>query len=138
MDRLILIVCSLFFLLSNQALSSEHVPVTGLPFYNKEQANQGEGLYKKLCLNCHGERLNNGQFAPPIVGDIFYGVWGGRPVGELFDYIKQTMPLGSATSLSDKEYLQILSYMFRVEGIPASEKNWSQIVRSTYPFPPRV
>lgn len=92
------------------------------PAYTSSQAQQGKILYQNTCIACHGANLDDGPFAPPIAGDLFYGVWGGRSVAELVQYIKESMPPDSPGKLSDTAYLELISYMFQVEGILAGQQ----------------
>ncbi len=72
--------------------------------YTEQQAKRGEALYKKQCAACHGDALEgNGQteraqklerMLPPLSGDVFKGNWNGRPLSDLFDKMKRTMPQG--------------------------------------------
>ena len=91
------------------------------PAYTLEQAVQGKTVYKKSCQLCHGQNLNDGS-SVPIIGEVFYSVWGGRPVHELLQYLETDMPVGSPGTLSKLEYKQLLAYMFHVNGFPAGEK----------------
>jgi alcohol dehydrogenase (cytochrome c) len=93
-----------------------------LPAYTSSQAEQGNILYQEMCIACHGTNLDNGAFAPPITGDLFYGLWGGRSVAELQQYIKESMPPGSPGKLSDADSLELIAYLFQVEGIPAGQQ----------------
>ncbi len=92
------------------------------PFYTAEQAQDGAGLYGQKCASCHGAKLNDGSFAPPLIGDGFYSKWGGRSVASLLDYVKRNMPPGLAGELTPKQYLQIIAYMFQENGFPSGKK----------------
>lgn len=94
---------------------------TDLPNYTAEQAKQGSAVYRQSCELCHGENLNDGS-SPPITGDAFYSVWGGRTTGELLHYLETEMPTGSPGSLSEEQYLQVLAYVFQVSGFPAGSE----------------
>ncbi|MDA1371730.1 MAG: PQQ-binding-like beta-propeller repeat protein [Proteobacteria bacterium] len=104
------------------AAYAQNTSAVALPSYTSSQAQQGEILYQQTCIACHGTNLDNGSFAPPITGDLFYGVWGGRSVAELLQYIKESMPPGSPEKLSDSASLELVSYMFQEHGIPAGQQ----------------
>ena len=93
---------------------------TDLPGYTSEQARQGKAVYQQSCELCHGVNLNDGS-SPPITGDLFYSIWGGRSVGELLQYLETEMPTGSPGTLDSKQYRQVLAYMFQVSGFPARD-----------------
>ena len=98
---------------------------TDLPGYTYEQAQLGRAVYKQSCELCHGANLNDGS-SPPITGDLFYSIWGGRSAGELLQYIETEMPTGSPGTLDSKQYRQVLAYMFQVGGFPARDGELSQ------------
>jgi alcohol dehydrogenase (cytochrome c) len=89
--------------------------------FTAEQATAGEAAYKQHCASCHGANLDDGEFAPPLKGVEFRGRWGGTQSAEpLFTYIEQRMPPAAPGSLGGAVYAQILSYMFRENGMQAS------------------
>ena len=61
--------------------------------YTPEQADRGEVLYDDRCAVCHGAIR---QFVPEmaaLLGDHnFRNAWRGRSLGEMFGYIRETMP----------------------------------------------
>jgi alcohol dehydrogenase (cytochrome c) len=82
------------------------------PTFTLDQAAAGEPLYARNCASCHGENLDDGEFAPPLVGNAFGVEWGGRSVFELLDFVETRMPPTAPGSLSDVEYRQVLAFMF--------------------------
>ena len=60
--------------------------------------------------------------APPLAGPSFLSGWGNRPVRELFDLTRATMPLEGAGTLSAREYLGIIAYILQVNGVPAGDR----------------
>lgn len=108
-----------------------------LPSYTKNQAKQGAELYRKNCAACHGDKLNNGSTAPPLLGDVFYSRWGGQPVGNLLIYIERRMPPGANGVLDTKQYTDILAYIFMQGGMLAgSEAMSTDIVKLHQEFLP--
>lgn len=110
------------------------------PKYTSGQATQGKAVYDQYCgVTCHGGDLKSG-FGPPLVGDAFYGVWGGRSVAELLQYLEAEMPVGAPGILSNEQYRQVLAYMFQVTGIPAGSEELSsdpdQLDVTHLPIPP--
>jgi len=106
---------------SSYAITDNQPPIgTSPPEYTSAQAQQGEVIYKRSCTACHGINLNDGGFGPPLVGDLFYGMWGGRIIDQLFQYIKEKMPLGAPGSLTEKETLELIAYLLKKQGIAAS------------------
>jgi cytochrome c len=99
--------------------------------YTEQQAKRGEALYKKECAACHGDALEgNGQteraqklerMLPPLSGDVFKGNWNGRPLSDLFDKMKKTMPRDDPGTISLAQNADILAYMLKFNGFPAGK-----------------
>jgi S-disulfanyl-L-cysteine oxidoreductase SoxD len=100
--------------------------------YTPEQAQRGEAMYKKDCVSCHGDRLegdgqteraqNLKRMLPPLSGDVFKGNWNGRPLSDLLDKIRKTMPRDDPGTISPKENADILAYMLQFNQFPAGKK----------------
>lgn len=82
--------------------------------YTAAQADRGQRLFREVCSDCHLP----GQFTGPA----FLLAWKGQPVDALFDLIRTTMPEDSPGSLRAREYAAILSYLFRLNGLPPGEE----------------
>lgn len=106
---------------ANEIMKERPTDLT-LPVYTKNQANQGSILYQQNCATCHGDKLNNGSFAPPLIGSAFYSKWGGHTVGELLTYVERLMPPGAGGVLSTKQYVDTLAYIFQYGGIPVGSE----------------
>lgn len=99
--------------------------------YTEQQAKRGEASYKKECASCHGDSLEgNGQSEraeklaralPPLSGDVFKGNWNGRPLSDLLDKMKRTMPRDDPGTISLKENADILAYMLKFDGFPSGK-----------------
>jgi mono/diheme cytochrome c family protein len=106
------------------------------PSYSLAQATGGAKLYTQKCLLCHGPELGAGQFAPSLKGVRFRRSWGGKSVGELFDYLRHNMPPGKATSLSPDQHAEILAYILQGNGVVAGGKPLpAKAEEMTTPFP---
>lgn len=78
--------------------------------YTAAQADQGEQLSVAHCFECHEAR----RWAGLVTS------WGsGRPVRELYQFIRTTMPRGNPRSLSREEYAAIVSYILELGGAAA-------------------
>lgn len=75
---------------------------------NMEQAARGMEVFKKTCLECHTKS--------DVSGNDFKIKWNGRPVYELFDVIKTTMPDDKPGTLTADEYIDVVSYLVRING----------------------
>ncbi len=83
------------------------------------QAAAGAGLYQSTCASCHGADLQGTPTAPTLSGTGFMVRWGGRSAGELFRYIKSSMPPGSNTALPDATVGNIVAQILQSNGAVA-------------------
>ncbi len=89
--------------------------------YTGEQAERGKPLYNKSCGSCHGELLTGGETAPPLAGGDFLSNWNGLTVGDLFERIRTTMPLGSPGKLSREVDADITAYILKFNSFPGGK-----------------
>src|SRR6202049_5157025 len=75
--------------------------------YTVEQANAGRATYQIKCATCHLPDLKGSNEAPPLTGINFVNMWGGRPASDLFNRIRNTMPITDPGSLTDEEAVNI-------------------------------
>ena len=92
--------------------------------YTKQQAAQGNAIYKTHCVACHGKTLNGNRFTPPLNG-VFLSGWSSLSIKDLFYKIQETMPArrGDAsarvTTLKGPETAQVLAYLLQANRVPA-------------------
>ena len=79
--------------------------------YTREEADYGKEMFASLCSNCHPIA----QHATPI----FRKKWNGRPLSELYTYIKTSMPKSEPGSLADEDYALLLAYLLQSNRMPA-------------------
>jgi S-disulfanyl-L-cysteine oxidoreductase SoxD len=101
--------------------------------YSPEQAKRGAALYKQDCAACHGDNLEGdaqteraqklNRVLPPLSGDTFKGNWNGRPLSDLYDKIRKTMPRDDPGTISLKDNADILAYVLNFNGFPAGNKD---------------
>lgn len=80
--------------------------------YSKQQAKTGERLYQEHCLICHDKKY----FQPVLK------VWSGQSVATFLQMMSATMPESDPGSLGEKEYVDILAYIFSLSKFPAGEE----------------
>ena len=95
--------------------------------YTEAQSKRGQTLYSGACSQCHGARLNGAAQSdqppsPAIARAGFLRKWDGKPVAELFTYVRKMMPTDNPGTLSDQQAIDSLTYMFAVSEIPAGDK----------------
>jgi mono/diheme cytochrome c family protein len=82
--------------------------------YTTEQATRGEEAYGANCMGCHTTASH--------MGDTFANSWGGRPLSELYGFIKAAMPKTEPGSLAPEEYASIVAYILKLNGMPAGKQ----------------
>jgi mono/diheme cytochrome c family protein len=87
--------------------------------YTAEQAKRGNDAYQASCSGCHGSDLHatSGE-AVDLTGAAFRAKWSGKTLQERFETIRDTMPLGTANSLGDKTYMDILAFILQFNDVP--------------------
>jgi len=82
-------------------------PVT----YSEDQATRGEEVFRKVCVECHTRKdMTNADFRVK---------WNGRTVFDLFERIRSTMPESNPGGLARTQYLDVTTYLAKINGIPA-------------------
>jgi PQQ-dependent dehydrogenase (s-GDH family) len=89
---------------------------TSPPPFTRAQVAAGKAAYDASCAVCHGSTLTNGTFATPLAGDYFKRQWSGRPVADLFEKSRTTMPPAAMNSLPAATYAAIVAYVLEVNG----------------------
>ena len=90
--------------------------------YTDAQAERGRSLYKESCSYCHLDSLvgfgGDAGAAAALTGARFFVRWDGENLGEMFEIISKTMPENAAGSLPAQAYVDIMSYVFKVNRMP--------------------
>src|SRR5688572_14136261 len=84
--------------------------------YTAAQADQGRAAYVEHCASCHGEKVDDGAYAPALKGLEFRQRWGAEPAEALFTYTSTKMPPARPGSLGDQGYAQLLAYIVQENG----------------------
>jgi cytochrome c len=95
--------------------------------YTTAQSKRGEEFYSGACKHCHGVRLNGAAApdqppSPAIARESFLRKWAGKPVAELFVYVRTNMPPDAPDTITDQQAIDVIAHMFAVSTIPAGEK----------------
>jgi hypothetical protein len=78
--------------------------------YNREQWLRGADVYAGMCAGCHP--------AVTHVGPMFTTSWAGKKLSDLFGFLRERMPKNDPGSLSEQDYVDVMSYMLRLNGMP--------------------
>jgi mono/diheme cytochrome c family protein len=89
--------------------------------YTEAQAKRGEEGYLKDCAPCHQKDLYGDEYAPALVRGTFYNRWTDLSVGDLSAVIQSTMPQDAPGSLPTQEYVDIISYLLKMNRMPAGQ-----------------
>ena len=89
--------------------------------YTAEQSKRGSAVYTKECASCHGAELTGGESAPPLTGGAFLSNWNGLTAGDLFDRIRQSMPLDDPGRLSRQQDADVLAFILNANEYPAGK-----------------
>lgn len=87
--------------------------------YTKEQAAAGEALFQQNCAMCHGSKLEGGG-GPALSAATLYTDWG--TADALFSMFSKAMPPQSPGQLKEEEYVNILAFILKFNGIPEGSK----------------
>lgn len=107
--------------------------------YSTAQADRGKAEYQRTCIRCHAANLDGvqdanllGDFAPrfSIRGTDFMERWREDTAASLFTFIKtgmppRTEPKAQIPEFSDETVLDLVAYLFQVNGFPASKSDMS-------------
>jgi hypothetical protein len=87
--------------------------------FTAAQAMRGDDAYQASCSSCHGGNLRaTDPEAVDLTGPAFQAKWNGKTLGERFEKIRDTMPLGNGNSLGDKTYIDIVAFILQFNGFP--------------------
>jgi mono/diheme cytochrome c family protein len=89
--------------------------------YTQDQAARGAVKYRQECVMCHGPVLEGNGEAPPLVGR-FIPDWAGTTLADLFDKIRETMPLFAPGTLSPADTSDLLAFILQSNNFPAGTK----------------
>lgn len=79
--------------------------------YTDDQAKRGQVVFGSTCGNCHGITEFNGP--------AFRRIWEGRTVYDMFDQLRNTMPLDNPGGLSREQYTGVIAYLMKLNDYPA-------------------
>jgi len=102
-------------------------PTSGAPgtlsdgVYSKEQSQRGQVIYFTTCVRCHKAEMTGSQIVPPIIGEPFLARWSRKTVGDLFEWVRTSMPPFDTERLSRQESADVLAYILSRNGFPAGD-----------------
>jgi mono/diheme cytochrome c family protein len=89
--------------------------------YTEAQAARGKAAFTQNCASCHGDDLSGRDPAPALAGGAFLSHWAARPLSDLFDKTRTTMPTDKPGALPPQMYLDIVAYLLQANQLPAGK-----------------
>jgi mono/diheme cytochrome c family protein len=89
--------------------------------YSPAQAARGEAVYAAHCSDCHSAGLNGNSAA--LAGQPFWDRWGEDSLESFFSVISTTMPEDAAGSLAEQDYVDVVAYLLKSNGVPSGESD---------------
>jgi mono/diheme cytochrome c family protein len=87
--------------------------------FTEAQATRGQQSYRQSCMACHKEDLLGDGSAPALAGAAFSQRWVGSTVDDMVQIIRSSMPQDAPDSLGMPAYVDVVSYLIKVNGGPA-------------------
>ena len=81
--------------------------------YTVEQADRGADTAGTVCFACHSAS----EWTTPM----FIRVWSGRPIHQIWENLRMTMPYDSPGRLTAQEYADVVAYMLELNDVPAGD-----------------
>lgn len=90
--------------------------------YSDAQAARGAAVYAENCAQCHDATLQGSDRASALIGPSFVERWvAGKPLSELFDYMRLEMPMNSPGGLSPRHNADLVAFLLQKSGYPAGK-----------------
>lgn len=86
--------------------------------FSAPQAERGKGTFTGLCRRCHADDLTGSRRGPALRGESFISHWEAQDLRRMFDKIRDTMPPDNPGSLTDDEYLDVMTYVLQANDFP--------------------
>src|SRR5471030_427284 len=90
--------------------------------YTDSQSVRGDSLYKATCAKCHGPELKGGDDGSPLTGDPFFVNWDGKPLVDLYNQIRNSMPPDNPKSIPRADVANIVAYLLAQNHFPSGGK----------------
>ena len=131
---------ALVLLGTGAAVAAQQAKAPSAPaVYTAEQAARGDGLYEEQCVSCHGPIRAFVPEMAALLGDhTFRSNWRGRPLGDLFGMIIETMPQDAPGTLTPEETASLVAFILQGNRMPAGETELPHdpAVLAAIPFDP--
>jgi len=84
--------------------------------YTEQQAARGQQVYARACAVCHLDNLQGDSVSPTLVGPAFFARFPDATALDMVTAIRSAMPQNAPDSLGDQAYVDLVSYLLKVNG----------------------
>ncbi len=84
--------------------------------FTTAQADAGQVAYVEHCATCHGDSMDDGEFAPPLKGADFREQWRSQSPEALYTLTRSSMPQDRPGALTDETYVSLVAYILQENG----------------------
>jgi uncharacterized protein len=84
--------------------------------FTDQQAQRGQQVYQRACAACHLDSLQGDDVSPSLVGKGFLARFTGQSAHEMVQNLRASMPQNAPDSLGDRAYIDLVSYLLKVNG----------------------
>ena len=89
--------------------------------FTEAQVEAGAAVFAQSCSFCHGAALEGLGSFPVLAGTPFQERWADRPLGELYVFVRENMPLGAGGSLDPATYAALVALILARNGVESGD-----------------
>lgn len=89
--------------------------------YSAPQADRGRETFEASCAGCHSADLSGRGPIPALRGETFTDDRHGSSVGDLYEFIRSTMPPSRPSSLTPEAYAEVVAYLLSQNAFPPGD-----------------
>ena len=101
-------------LLGSALASAQGAKTTNDGVYTADQAARGERVFKGKCGSCH--------YPTQFIGDDLFKAWADKPLAELFNVVRESMPEDNPGTLPPQEYGDVITYFLQLNKFPTGSE----------------
>lgn len=91
--------------------------------FTADQVTRGSDIYAERCVQCHGDKLDNGEFGGAALnGKYFKQHWSGGSAAALVAYMKAKMPPDRPGSLTEQSYADLAAFLLDANDYPKGDR----------------
>jgi mono/diheme cytochrome c family protein len=91
--------------------------------FTADQVTRGSDIYAERCVQCHGDKLDNGEFGGAALNGMYFKQhWAGGSVAALIAFMKAKMPPDRPGSLTDQSSADLAAFLLDANDYPKGDK----------------